>query len=81
MAAGVPVVVGDTPVARELYGEAAWRVPVNDSDAVGAAILTLLLDQEARQRALRAAAARLPLFTWHRAAAETLEILDKAGRL
>ena len=81
MAAGVPVVVGDAPVARELYGEAAWRVPVNDSDAVGAAILTLLLDQEARQRALRAAAARLPLFTWHRAAAETLEILDKAGRL
>ena len=79
MAAGIPVVVGDTPVARELYGDAAWRVPVNDPDAVGAALLTLLHDDEARQRALRAAAARLPLFTWDRAAAETLGVLEKAG--
>ena len=27
LAAGVPIVVLDTPVAREVYGDAAWYVP------------------------------------------------------
>ncbi len=79
MAAGIPVVVGDTPVARELYGDAALRVPVDDPDAVASALLCFLQDDTARQRALAAAAARLPLFTWQRAAAETLAVLDEAG--
>ena len=78
MAAGIPVVVGDTPVARELYGEAAWRVPVDDVGAIGNAPAPLLADPDARQRAVDAAGALLPRFTWARAAAETLQVLEEA---
>ena len=36
LAAGVPLIVGDTPVAREVYGSAARFVPVQDPIAVAA---------------------------------------------
>src|SRR5213078_3952435 len=45
LSAGVPIVVLDTPIAREVYGDAAWYVP-RDADAAAAAraIRTLLED-------------------------------------
>ena len=79
MAAGVPSVVGDTPVARELYGDAAVRVEVTDVDAVANAIIELIENPKARNARLAAAAKLLPRFTWTRAAAETLTILQKEG--
>jgi glycosyltransferase involved in cell wall biosynthesis len=79
MAAGVPTLVGDTPVARELYGDGARRVPVHDVRAIATAITTLLEDADARTSLAAAAAARLPLFTWPRAAADTLAVLERAG--
>ena len=33
LSAGVPIVVLDTPIAREVYGEAAWYVPRDDRRA------------------------------------------------
>jgi len=80
MAAGVPSVVGDTPVARELYGEAAVRVKVTDVDAIANAIIELIVNPTARRARLNAAAERLPDFTWTRAAAQTLTILEREGR-
>jgi glycosyltransferase involved in cell wall biosynthesis len=80
MAAGVPTLVGDTPVARELYLDAAWRVNVGDVPTIADAITELLESDEARAALLANAAERLPRFTWDRAADETLEILDRAGR-
>lgn len=80
MAAGVPAVVGDTPVARELYLDGADRVQVTDIPGIAAAITRLLRDPDARTTRLAAAAARLPHFTWPRAAAETLTLLERAGR-
>ena len=41
---GLPTVVLDTPVAREVYGDGAWYVPAGDADAVAAALVTLLRD-------------------------------------
>ena len=32
LSAGVPIVVLDTPIAREVYGEAAWYVPQDGDD-------------------------------------------------
>lgn len=80
MAAGVPPVVGDTPVARELYGDAAVRVGVTDVPAIAAAISALLQDGPARRATVAAAEARLSRFTWSRAAAETLALLERVGR-
>ena len=76
MSAGVPVVVADTPVARELYGDAALFVPVADTTATAEAIRTLLTDQCVRDHQRQHAAALLPAFTWTRAAAETLDVFE-----
>jgi len=79
MSAGVPVVVADTPVARELYGDAALYVPVADAAATAAAIRTLLADQAVRDHQRQRAAALLPAFTWARAADETLDVFRWAA--
>jgi len=80
MAAGVPVVVGDTPVARELYLDAARRVDVGDLPGIADAITTLLENADARADLLALGAERILRFTWERAAGETLTILERAGR-
>ena len=79
MSAGVPVVVADTPVARELYGEAALFVPVADTTATAAAIQTLLADPGIRDRLRQRAAALLPAFAWTRAADEMLDVFQWAA--
>ena len=79
MSAGVPVVVADTTVARELYGDAALFVPVADATATAAAIRTLLADQSVRDQQRQRAAALLPAFTWTRAADETLDVFRWAA--
>lgn len=80
MAAGVPVVVGDTPVAREIYGEAALRVPPADVTATADAISRLLGDAALRTRQRAHADALLPTFRWERAARETLSVMETAAR-
>jgi glycosyltransferase involved in cell wall biosynthesis len=80
MSAGVPAVVGDTPVARELYRDTARRVDVGDVPGIAAAITALLENAEERAALNTAAAQWLPRFTWERAAAETLTVIEGAGR-
>ena len=81
LAAGVPIVAGDTPVAREVYGQAARRVPVNDPGAVAAAIVDLLIHRDVRQALLEQAGPLLARYTWARAAAGTFAILEDAASL
>ncbi len=78
MSAGVPVVVADTPVARELYGDAASFVPIADARATAAAIITLLADQDVRDLQRRRAAEQVRRYTWARAADATLDVLESA---
>ena len=80
LAAGVPIVVAETPVARELYGEAALYVPVADVTATADAVVALLTDAPLRARQLDHARAVLPRFTWARAARETLTVLEDAAQ-
>lgn len=79
LAAGVPAVVGDTEVAREVCGDAARFVPVDDPSAVAAEILRLLDDDALRANLLARGAARLERFTWRRTATETLAVLEQAA--
>jgi glycosyltransferase involved in cell wall biosynthesis len=81
LSAGVPIVVLDTPVAREVYGDAAWYVP-SANDVLGAttAIRTLLTDAAARERILAPAAEVLARYSWDTAADETLAAIEKAAR-
>lgn len=77
---GVPSVLLDTPVAREVYDNAAVRVPLNVT-AIADALTTLLTDAEAHASAVARGRARLGAFTWSRTASVLRETLERAARL
>lgn len=81
LAAGVPSVVLDTPVAREVLGDAAVVVSQTHADTVADAI-GLLLDPagEERRRVLKAAPAVLDRYRWSTAAESVLASLEEAAR-
>ena len=79
MSAGVPVVVADTLVARELYEDAALFVPIANVNATADAIHTLFTDVTVRERQLQRASTLLKKFSWTRAATETLQVLELAA--
>ncbi|SFS18307.1 Glycosyltransferase involved in cell wall bisynthesis [Agrococcus baldri] len=68
MSLGVPVVVADTAIFREVGGEAAVYFPVGDADALAHAVRALEGEWAARSRAARQQAAT---FSW-RSSAERL---------
>ncbi|MBZ5559414.1 MAG: glycosyltransferase family 4 protein [Acidobacteriia bacterium] len=77
LAAGVPAVLLDTPVARESCADAALYVPPNDLGATTRALETALFDETARARLLRAAPAALSKYKWPKAASDTLAVLER----
>ncbi len=81
MARGAVPVVLDTPVAREIYGEAAVRIA--DTPAivteVAAALTSLLTDADARARLQQAARPVLASYRWAAAAARTLAHVEEAA--
>jgi len=80
MAHGVPAVVLDTPVSREVYGDAARRVPPEPA-AIGEALATLLSDPAAHRALVDAGARALERFTWGRTADTVRATLQRiAGR-
>jgi glycosyltransferase involved in cell wall biosynthesis len=81
LAAGVPSVVLDTPVAREVYGAAARYVSdLSPTGALGDALVALLTDEGARAAVLGEATAVLARYDWRRTAADTLAALEEATR-
>ncbi|MGH9315068.1 MAG: glycosyltransferase family 4 protein [Vicinamibacterales bacterium] len=80
LAFGVPIVVADTPLSREIYADAAVTAPIGDAHALGEAILTLLQHPVRRRAALAAAPAVLARYSWDRAAADTLAAIEQAAR-
>jgi glycosyltransferase involved in cell wall biosynthesis len=79
LAHAVPIIVADTPLSREIYGDAAVTVPIGDAHTLGEVILRLLQHPVRRQAALAAAPAVLARYSWARAAAETLAAIDRAA--
>jgi glycosyltransferase involved in cell wall biosynthesis len=79
LAAGVPSVVLDTPVAREIYGAAALYVPRPDPDLVQAAISRVLFDEAERARILDAAPSILQRYSWRTFAERVLDSLVAAA--
>jgi glycosyltransferase involved in cell wall biosynthesis len=79
LAAGVPPVLLDTPVARESCGASAVYVPLNDLPALTRALEAALFDDRLRAALLAAAPAALAKYSWTRAAADTLAVLQRAA--
>lgn len=77
--AGVPIVVADTPVAREIYGPAAVYVPVGDVSACAAALDRLLDDEASRRNVLSEAPAVLARYSWDRAGQATMALIEEAA--
>jgi len=81
LAAGVPIVVLDTEVAREIYGPAAVYVPSPEPALVDGALEAVLFDATTRARILEAAPAVLERYSWRESAQRTLQVLlAAAGR-
>jgi glycosyltransferase involved in cell wall biosynthesis len=75
MAAGIPIVVLDTPVAREIYGPAAEYVARPDPELVAAALTRVLVETTVRMRLLDAASSQLSRYSWRECADRTLQVL------
>jgi glycosyltransferase involved in cell wall biosynthesis len=81
LSAGVPIVVLDTPVAREVYADAAVYVPPDDDvRGAAAALRSLLTDPAAAAARCRAAAAVLGRYSWEETANATLSAIEEAAR-
>jgi glycosyltransferase involved in cell wall biosynthesis len=79
LGSGVPPVLLDTDVAREVCGGAALYVDKGDIAGTTAALNGLLFDEDVRRRVLEAAPAVLARYSWTRAGAETLAALEAAA--
>jgi glycosyltransferase involved in cell wall biosynthesis len=80
LTADTPIVVLDTPVAREVYGDAAEYVGIGDIIATAEAIRRFLAAPgEARDQLARAPAV-LARYSWDRAADATLQQIERIAR-
>lgn len=81
---GVPSVLLDTEVAREVYGEAAVRIPLDPTGTVpiapiAEALSTLLTDASAHAQLVDRARARLDTFTWSATATALRAALERTA--
>jgi glycosyltransferase involved in cell wall biosynthesis len=77
IAHGVPPVLLDTPVAREVYGAAARFVPL-DRAAIAGALAELLSDDDVRQRLAAAGPGQLARYSWSESAATVMRAIERA---
>jgi glycosyltransferase involved in cell wall biosynthesis len=80
LASGLPVLLLDTPVAREVCGDAARYVPRADPALIEDALRALLFDPGERERIRHAATHVLARYSWADCAARVLRVLLEAGR-
>jgi glycosyltransferase involved in cell wall biosynthesis len=81
LAAGVPAVVLDTPIAREIYGDAVTYVPRGDIEATAGALVRFLTRPEQLHAQLASAGEVLARYSWDAAAERTLAAIERiAGR-
>jgi glycosyltransferase involved in cell wall biosynthesis len=80
LSAGVPPIVLDTSIAREVYGDAAIYVKRDDLDGTASAIRRLLVDSASGDPILARAPAVLARYSWDATAAITLDELERIAR-
>jgi glycosyltransferase involved in cell wall biosynthesis len=78
IAHGVPPVLLDTPVAREVYGSAARFVTL-DRAAIGAALAELLVDEDAHRQLAAAGPSQLARYSWPKSAATVMSAIERAA--
>ena len=79
LAAGTPVVAYDIGAVREVVGDAGILVDPRDDTALGEALVALLASDTLASEVAARVAARVALFSWDRAAAETLAVYRRVA--
>jgi len=80
MACGVPVVISDIPVFREVAGNAAVYVDIgkkNKAEKLAGAVKKLLVSKKLRAEKIRLGRERIKSFNWSQLAKKTLGIYDR----
>jgi glycosyltransferase involved in cell wall biosynthesis len=78
--AGVPVLTANNSSLPEIAADAALLVDPNNVDAIAAAMLRLSLDENLRAALIAAGHENVKRFSWEKAAAETLAVLEEAAK-
>ena len=79
LAAGIPIVVLDTEVAREIYGPAAVYVERPEPALVEAALERVLFDDRERERLREVGRHVIERYSWRECAQRTLQVLLSCG--
>jgi glycosyltransferase involved in cell wall biosynthesis len=79
LASGIPIVVLDTPVAREVYGPAALYVPQPDPRIIEQVLEAALFDESTRARVLSQVPSVLGRYSWQACAKGVLNALERAA--
>jgi glycosyltransferase involved in cell wall biosynthesis len=77
---GVPVMTSKGSSLPEVAGDAAIYVDPTDVEAIAQAMLRLSQDETLRQELIEAGYRNVKRFSWEKAAAETLAVLEEAAR-
>ena len=75
MAAGIPVVVLNTPIAREIYGPAAIYLERPEPALIADALGRLLERSDERTRLIGAGLAQVQRYSWRECAQRTLQVI------
>jgi len=77
MACGVPTLVSDLPVLREILGEASFYFNPRDKNNLALALSAVAGNKNLRQDLANKGLKRAEMFSWKKSAAETLKILTE----
>ncbi len=80
LGAGIPIVVLDTPIAREIYGNAAFYVERPEPALIEAALERALTDESERAQLMAIAPGVLARYSWQDCARRVLDVLVQAAR-
>lgn len=81
MACGTPLVCAGASSLPELVGNAALTFPPTDVDSMAGALRRVLTEDDLRATLVERGFERVKLFSWSRAAQETLDVLLEAAEL
>jgi len=81
MACAAPTLVSDAPALPEVVGDAGLVVPARDAPAWADAMHRMLTDADLRRTLSERGLQRVTLFTWQKAAQQTLEIYRQSANV
>jgi glycosyltransferase involved in cell wall biosynthesis len=79
MTCGTPVIVSNVSALPEVVGDAGLLIDPNDVDELAVTMWRVLTDSRLRQCMISKGLKQAALFSWERAARETMEVYHRAG--